>query len=118
MAALDAAPRRLETMLVEDALPWLKEFKDPGEARSSWATWDGASPAERAAAAKPIPRIFAEDDQRGPALTVEGGGLFLDYSKNRMTKKTLSLLMELARACDLEGRREKMFTGQKINIRR
>ena len=65
---------------------------------------------------KNLKSLFAEDDQRGPALTVEGGGLFLDYSKNRMTKKTLSLLMELARACDLEGRREKMFTGQKINI--
>ena len=62
MAALDAAPRRLETMLVEDALPWLKEFKDPGEARSSWATWDGATPAERAAAAKWI-RGWAEGDE-------------------------------------------------------
>ena len=45
---------------------------------------------------KDLKSLFAEDDQRGPSLTVEGGGLFLDFSKNRMNKKTVSLLLDLA----------------------
>ena len=65
---------------------------------------------------KNLKSMFKEDDQRGPSLSVEGAGIFLDYSKNRITKKTVSLLLDLARACDLEGRREKMFNGEKINI--
>ncbi|MEE2681232.1 MAG: glucose-6-phosphate isomerase, partial [Planctomycetota bacterium] len=65
---------------------------------------------------KDLKTMFSEDDQRGPSLSVEGAGIFLDYSKNRVTQKTVSLLLDLARACDLEGRREKMFTGEKINI--
>ncbi|MEC8734219.1 MAG: glucose-6-phosphate isomerase, partial [Planctomycetota bacterium] len=63
-----------------------------------------------------LKRLFSEDDQRGPRFTVEGAGIFLDYSKNRITDRTVSLLLDLARACDLEGRRERMFTGEKINI--
>ncbi len=63
-----------------------------------------------------LKKLFSEDDQRGPRFTVEGAGIFLDYSKNRITDRTVSLLLDLARACDLEGRRERMFTGEKINI--
>ena len=63
-----------------------------------------------------LKKLFSEDDRRGPTFTVEGAGIFLDYSKNRITDRTVSLLLDLARACDLEGRRERMFTGEKINI--
>jgi len=60
--------------------------------------------------------LFAEDPQRGERFTVEDVGLYLDYSKNRITDETLKLLLELARACKLAERRDAMFRGEKINI--
>jgi glucose-6-phosphate isomerase len=60
--------------------------------------------------------LFAEDPQRGERFTVEDVGLYLDYSKNRITDETLKLLLELARACELAERRDAMFRGEKINI--
>jgi len=60
--------------------------------------------------------LFAEDQQRGGRLNAEGAGLYLDYSKNRITDETMELLIALARECDLEGRRDAMFRGDKINV--
>src|SRR5579863_3968884 len=60
--------------------------------------------------------LFAEDPQRGERMTVEGAGLFLDYSKNRVTDETLRLLLALAEESRLAERIEAMFTGEKINI--
>src|SRR5579859_6789818 len=60
--------------------------------------------------------LFAEDAKRGEHLTVEGGGLFLDYSKNRVTDQTLKLLIQLAQEAGLRERIEAMFNGDKINI--
>jgi glucose-6-phosphate isomerase len=60
--------------------------------------------------------LFANDSARGEKLTVEGAGLFLDYSKNRVTETTLKLLEQLAEECDLRGRIDDMFRGDKINI--
>ncbi|GGJ18230.1 glucose-6-phosphate isomerase [Deinococcus roseus] len=59
--------------------------------------------------------FFAEDATRGERLTAEADGLFLDYSKNRITDETLKLLLDLAREAGLEEHREKMFSGEKIN---
>ncbi|MCX7789235.1 MAG: glucose-6-phosphate isomerase, partial [Chloroflexaceae bacterium] len=59
--------------------------------------------------------LFARDPERGTRLAAEAAGLYLDYSKHRITDETLALLIALARACDLEGRIEAMFSGQKIN---
>ncbi len=59
--------------------------------------------------------LFAEDPQRGRRLSVEGAGLYLDYSKNRITGETLSLLVQLAGECGLRERIEAMFSGEKIN---
>ncbi len=59
--------------------------------------------------------LFASDSERGTRLVAEAAGLYFDYSKHRITDETLSLLIALARACDLEGRIEAMFSGQKIN---
>ena len=59
--------------------------------------------------------LFARDPGRGERLTAEGAGLFLDYSKQRVTDETIRLLAALAAARDLPGRREAMFTGEKIN---
>ncbi len=60
--------------------------------------------------------LFSEDPNRGERMTAEAAGLFLDYSKNLITDQTLQLLVELAKECGLEERREAMFNGQKINV--
>ena len=60
--------------------------------------------------------FFATDPERGTRFTVEGAGIFLDYSKNRITGETLGLLKQLAKESGLHERTEAMFTGQKINI--
>jgi glucose-6-phosphate isomerase len=59
---------------------------------------------------------FAEDPGRGERMTAEGAGLFLDYSKNRVTDETLRLLAELAKECGMPERREAMFRGERINV--
>ena len=60
--------------------------------------------------------LFAEDPDRGERLTAEGAGLFLDYSKNRVTGETLRLLAELARERGSPSAREAMFRGERINV--
>jgi glucose-6-phosphate isomerase len=59
--------------------------------------------------------LFAEDAQRGKRMTAEAVGLFLDYSKNRITDETLKLLIQLAEESGLQSRIEAMFRGDKIN---
>ena len=60
--------------------------------------------------------FFAEDAARGTRMTAEADGIFLDYSKNRITDETLQLLVQLAKESGLRERTEAMFTGEKINI--
>ena len=60
--------------------------------------------------------LFAGDPGRGERMTAEGAGLFLDYSKNRVTGETIKLLVDLAKASGLQARIEAMFHGEKINI--
>jgi glucose-6-phosphate isomerase len=59
--------------------------------------------------------LFAEDPDRGERLCAEAAGLYLDYSKNRITDETLRLLLQLAQECELEQRRDAMFAGEPIN---
>ncbi|TVR97817.1 MAG: glucose-6-phosphate isomerase [Rhodospirillales bacterium] len=59
--------------------------------------------------------LFDEDPGRFDRLSLRFGDLLLDYSKNRVTADTLELLVALARAADVEGWRERMFAGEKIN---
>jgi glucose-6-phosphate isomerase len=61
-------------------------------------------------------QLFAEDPKRGERMTAEAAGLFLDYSKNRITDQTLKLLIQLAEESGLRERIEAMFRGDKINI--
>ena len=63
-----------------------------------------------------LKELFAADPTRGERLTAEACGLYLDYSKNRITDETLSLLVQLAKEAGLEEHRDKMFAGEKINI--
>ena len=60
--------------------------------------------------------LFAQDAQRGERLTAEVAGLYLDYSKHRITDETLKLLLNLAEESDLRERIDAMFRGDKINI--
>ncbi|MFD8377289.1 glucose-6-phosphate isomerase [Streptomyces sp. NPDC059679] len=60
--------------------------------------------------------LFAQDPDRGERLCAEGAGLYLDYSKNRVTDETMRLLCELARECGVEERRDSMFRGEHINV--
>src|SRR5580765_7012959 len=60
--------------------------------------------------------LFAKDPRRGERLTCAAAGLFLDYSKNRITGQTLKLLLRLAKESSLAERREAMFSGEKINL--
>jgi glucose-6-phosphate isomerase len=59
--------------------------------------------------------LFAADPQRGERLTAEAAGIYLDYSKNRITDRTLELLLQLAVECGLRARIDAMFRGEKIN---
>jgi glucose-6-phosphate isomerase len=60
--------------------------------------------------------LFADDPNRGERLTAEAVGLYLDYSKNRITDETLNLLLRLAEESPLEERIRAMFRGEKINL--
>src|SRR6516162_2467466 len=61
-------------------------------------------------------KLFADDPTRGERMTAEAAGLFLDYSKNRLTDETLKLLLELAEEAGLRARIDAMSRGEKINI--
>jgi glucose-6-phosphate isomerase len=61
-------------------------------------------------------KLFANDPKRGERLTAEAAGLFLDYSKNRVTDETLKLLLQLATESGLRQRIDAMFSGEKINL--
>ncbi|KMO74701.1 glucose-6-phosphate isomerase [Mycolicibacterium obuense] len=60
-------------------------------------------------------QLFAEDPDRGAELTLTVGDLYIDYSKHRVTRETLSLLLDLARDAGLPERRDAMFSGEHIN---
>jgi glucose-6-phosphate isomerase len=65
---------------------------------------------------KQLKQLFADDPARGERFTVETGGIFLDFSKNRITDETLKLLIQLAEESGLRARIDAMFRGEKINI--
>jgi glucose-6-phosphate isomerase len=60
--------------------------------------------------------LFSDDPKRGERMSVEAAGIYLDYSKNRITDETLKLLLQLSDECGLRGRIDAMFQGEKINV--
>jgi glucose-6-phosphate isomerase len=64
----------------------------------------------------PLRQLFAEDPERGQRLVAQSDGLYLDYSKNRITDETIRLLMQLANERGVAERRDAMFRGEKINL--
>jgi glucose-6-phosphate isomerase len=67
-------------------------------------------------AGRHLREIFAEDPGRGERLTAEAAGIYLDYSKNRITDETMRLLVELAEESGVPERRDAMFRGEHINV--
>ena len=64
----------------------------------------------------PLRALFAADPGRGERLVAEAVGLYLDYSKHRITGETIALLVRLAEASGLRGRIDAMFRGDTINV--
>ncbi len=82
---------------------------------SERAQWKALEAHAKAMRETHLRTLFADDPKRGERLTCEGAGLYFDYSKHRVTDETLRMLVALAEECDLRGRIEAMFTGEKIN---
>ena len=80
------------------------------------AAWKALTANAETIRPRALQELFAGDPSRGTRMTAEADGIFLDYSKNRVTDETLRLLVELAQESGLRERTEAMFTGEKINI--
>ncbi len=78
--------------------------------------WRALESHYRAIRDKHLRQLFADDPKRGERMRAEAIGIYLDYSKNRITDETLRLLFNLAEAIDLRGRIEAMFRGDRINV--
>ena len=78
--------------------------------------WKALTAHHKKIAGKHLRELFAKDPKRGEKFTTSAAGLFLDYSKNRVTAETIKLLVKLAEESGLKARIEAMFTGEKINI--
>ncbi|OZC55325.1 glucose-6-phosphate isomerase [Rhodococcus sp. RS1C4] len=77
--------------------------------------WKNLKAHHDALGATTLRELFAADDDRGRTFTLAAGDLHIDYSKHIVNSETVSLLVELARAADVEGRRDAMFSGAHIN---
>ncbi|HSO32198.1 MAG TPA: glucose-6-phosphate isomerase [Labilithrix sp.] len=83
---------------------------------TSSPAWQALSKHVAEVAKTPMRELFAKDPERFATMSGEACGVFVDYSKHRTTEETLRLLRALAAQADVEGWREKMFSGQKINV--
>jgi glucose-6-phosphate isomerase len=95
-------------------MPMLQEKHGmwPASKRAAWERLDDHQKAMRDAHLRDL---FANDPGRGRRMTAEAAGVFLDYSKNRVSDDTLKLLLDLAKASGLRARIDAMFRGEKIN---
>ena len=87
--------------------------KKPGIERS---TWTRLASHFKTVSKLHLRQLFADDPQRGKRMAIEAAGLYLDYSKNRITDETLKLLLQLAEEAGLRARIDAMFRGEKINV--
>jgi glucose-6-phosphate isomerase len=79
-------------------------------------SWSALLEQQRTLSAVDLRELFAADPQRGERLAVEGAGLYLDYSKNRIDDRAIALLLQLADEAGLRERIDAMFRGDKINV--
>src|SRR5215475_3111397 len=84
--------------------------------RSVRSAWKALSSHYKMVSQIHLSQLFADDPERGQRMAVEAVGLYLDYSKNRITYETLKLLLRLAEQSGLQSRIEAMFRGEKINV--
>ena len=82
---------------------------------SAGVAWQALSRHHDKVATTTLREFFAADPARGSELTLTVGDLYIDYSKHRVTRETLALLVDLARAAGLEQRRDAMLAGEHIN---
>jgi len=82
---------------------------------SATPAWEALSRHHDRIATTTLREFFAADPSRGSELTLTVGDLYIDYSKHRLTRETLTLLLDLARTAGLEQRRDAMFAGEHIN---
>lgn len=82
---------------------------------SATAAWDALRRHHQQIGDTHLRQFFADDPDRGTKFSVTVGDLYIDYSKHRITTKTIRLLLDLARTADLEARRDAMFAGAHIN---
>src|SRR5262245_31450015 len=85
----------------------------PLTARQSWKALEAH---RNSIGERHLRTLFASDATRGKRLTAEAAGIYLDYSKNRVTDETVALLCRLAQECGLRERIDAMFRGDKINV--
>ncbi|MDP3483568.1 MAG: glucose-6-phosphate isomerase, partial [Sulfuricella sp.] len=78
--------------------------------------WQALMTHQKALAKTHLRELFSADPKRFDKFSLKACGILLDYSKNRIDSETMTLLAALARKADVEGWREKMFVGDKINF--
>jgi glucose-6-phosphate isomerase len=86
------------------------------QSRAKRAVWRDLDDRHAAMQGLHLRNLFADDPLRGERMTAEAAGVYLDYSKNRITDETLKLLIELAEQCGLHARTDAMFRGESINL--
>src|SRR5271169_1424784 len=84
--------------------------------RTRRAAWSALASHHKTVSKLHLRQLFADDPKRGERLAAEAVGLYLDYSKNRVTDETMGLLLQLAEDSGLRERIDAMFHGEKINI--
>ncbi|GIV04359.1 MAG: glucose-6-phosphate isomerase [Fimbriimonadales bacterium] len=88
----------------------------PAQAPTQTTAWDSLRQHHRTIAGRTLRELFAADPARAQDLTFEGAGWRVDFSKHRITRETVQLLVRLAEECGLPARREAMFRGERINV--
>jgi glucose-6-phosphate isomerase len=83
---------------------------------TSQAAWNALASHYKEVSKLHLRQLFRDDPKRGERMVIEAVGLYLDYSKNRVTDETLSLLLQLAKESGLRARMDAMFGGEKINV--
>jgi glucose-6-phosphate isomerase len=94
---------------------WRNEYVNKQKQIKDRATWRDLKTHAEQLKGVHLRQLFADDPGRGDRFSVEAAGIFLDFSKNRITEETLQLLLRLAEASGLADRIDTMFRGEKIN---
>jgi len=90
--------------------------KPQAQALTDRPAWKALAVHWRALQHRHLRQLFADDPRRGERFAAEGAGIYLDYSKNRISEETIRLLVDLAEACGLKARIAAMFAGDRINV--